>query len=423
MSDADRLLDRIEEGIVTHGGDLGGWTRRDGETLQLFDGRVTLRAKVQDDESSRDETVHAHVVTTLHEHDDEQLDACLMGLGQDREGALAEAAMIWITCVAGPIRSFLDGRPICMTCQAGVEGGDQAAGYSAGDYGLPGLRAYVGPSLARGFSDDDVVAALDDSKPWFRYAAESAAPRRVHLAKSTIVSEGRQGWRRELEIDGHEVAHQDPQWPAGVEGPEFGYLTRFAVFEFPRNSTAITRRAELDRTICHFAERLPGCESVEGLMADMVQQGFDPDFVHEAESISTIAFGRSLFEHHGVQYASTVFRARRDGRVETDVPLMSIPAYSRARALVAPLRESMTEEAFQSLCFYNAESQAIFKCMESQGEDVDLSQVTMFPCVVPDRGVSDRTMDTALAMLHAMLDRKQQAAAASNTKKPWWKFW
>ena len=43
MSDADRLLELIEEGIVQHGGDLGGWTRRNDQSLQLFDGRVTLR--------------------------------------------------------------------------------------------------------------------------------------------------------------------------------------------------------------------------------------------------------------------------------------------------------------------------------------------------------------------------------------------
>ena len=47
--------------------------------------------------------------------------ACLCGLGQDRETALSQAAAVWITCVAGPIRSFLDGKPICMTCQAGVD--------------------------------------------------------------------------------------------------------------------------------------------------------------------------------------------------------------------------------------------------------------------------------------------------------------
>src|SRR5215475_10550084 len=116
------------------------------------------------------------------------------------------------------------------------------------------------------------------------------------------------------------------------QGP--GYLTRFAVFQFPRDSAEISRRAELERTIRHFAENYSRFEAVERLMEAMISQGFDPDLVHEVAAFSTIAFGRTFFEEHGVQYPPNVIRARREGRVET-VPLMSIPAYTRARALAA----------------------------------------------------------------------------------------
>ena len=149
MSDPSCLLELIENGIVEHGGDLGGWTWHEDGTLQLFDGRVTLRSEVSEpDPSGPKGIVHAHVFTKLHEHDDEVLDACLVGIGDDRHAALAQAAMVWITCVAGPIKSFLDNKPVCMTCQAGVEGGDISKGYSPGDYGLPGLRAFRTVNLA-----------------------------------------------------------------------------------------------------------------------------------------------------------------------------------------------------------------------------------------------------------------------------------
>ena len=153
-------------------------------------------------------------------------------------------------------------------------------------------------------------------------------------------------------------------------------------------------------------------------MDEMRDRGFDPDLIHETESIATIAVGRILFEGHGVQYASTAIRARRDGRVEADVPLMSIPAYSRARALAVRLRETMAEKEFQSLCLYSAESNAILKAMNASGDDLDLTKMTMYPCVVPDRGVSDQTMDAALAALNALVERNRSAK-----KKPWWKFW
>ncbi|WP_422929502.1 hypothetical protein [Singulisphaera sp. PoT] len=419
MSASHRLLELIEECLIEHGGDLGGWTNLADDALQVFDGRVTLRAESRDPgPSPREGIVHAHVFMKLHEHEDEILDACLFGIGDDREAALKQAAGVWMVRVAGPLKSFIDNKPVCMTCQAGVQGGDPSKGYAESDYGLPGLRAYVGPAVSRGFTDDRISSAIDDSKPWFRYASESAAPRRVHLAKASISAKGKEGWRRDLEIDGHDVSHVDPDWPAGIKAPEFGYVTRFAVFEFPRNSKVISRRSELERTIRHFAENYAKHESVDQLMEEMVGQGFDPDLVHETESISTIAFGRALFEPAGVQYSPTIIRARRDGRVEAEVPLMSIPAFSRARAIAAQLRETMSQDDFQSLCCYNAESNAILQALNASGDELDLSSLQMFPSVVPDRGVSDQTMQQAVATMNALVERRRQGR-----KKPWWKFW
>ncbi|MHB1557648.1 MAG: hypothetical protein ACYC61_09230 [Isosphaeraceae bacterium] len=429
MSDSQRLLERIEEGIVAHGGDLGGWTRLDDGELKLFDGRVSLRAEVSEFGSERDDgKVHAHVFTTLHEHDDETLDACLFGMGDDRETALGQAAAIWLMCVAGPIRSFLDDKPVYMTCQAGVEGGDTSKGYCPGSYGLaPGLRAYVGPALHRGFEDQKIADRIDDTKPWFRYAAESAAPRRVHLAKALVISKGEEGWSRELEIDGHDVSYRDPEWPAGVSGPGFGYLTRFAVFEFPRNSTEIFRRAELERTIRHFAENYNKYKSVEELTRAMGDQGFAPELVHEVDSVSTIAFARMLFEPHGVRFSPTVIRARRDGQIETDVPLMSIPAYSRARAVAAQLRDTMTQEEFGDLCMYNAESQAILKALQASKVKPDLTSLKMYPCVIPDLGVGRETMEAAVGKMRETIQRERASAPQTSSrpaaeKKPWWNF-
>ncbi len=409
MSDSERLLELIENGIVEHGGDLGGWTRRVEDTLQLFDGRVTLRVVLEDDgENERDGRVHAHVLARLCEYD-EELDACVVGLGEDRESSLGEAAVIWITGVAGPIKSFLDNKPVCSACPADANGFD---------FGFLGVTAFVGASIGRGIDDEQVQAALDGRKPWFRYAAAAASPRSVHLAKATIASRGKDGWCRDLEVDGHEVAYKDASWPAGIHGPDVGYLVRFAVFAFPRDSTEIARRAELERTIEFFSMNFAGYESVDELLGQMVEQGFDADLVHEVESISTIAFGRVLFEHRGVQYSPSVIRARRDGRIEMDVPLMTLPAYTRARALASSLYGKMPKDVFQSLCCYSAESNGILQAMDGAGEDFDFSGLRLYPCVVPERGVSDETMDGALAALNELLEQSRSA-----DKKPWWKFW
>jgi hypothetical protein len=179
------------------------------------------------------------------------------------------------------------------------------------------------------------------------------------------------------------------------------------------------RRAELERTIRHFAEHFTKHKSVEELMTQMVEQGFDADLVQEAESIGTIALGRIFFEGEGIQYSSTIIRARRDGRIETDVPLMAIPAYSRARALAPTLRETMTKDDFLALCLYSAESNGITQALNAGGSSTDLTQLKFYPLVVPDLGVSQQTMDAALAMLNDLA----RMNPAATKRKPWWKFW
>jgi hypothetical protein len=292
------------------------------------------------------------------------------------------------------------------------------------------VRAYVGPTLNRGI-DQAVSATIDGAKPWFEFATAAAAPRRLHLAKVTILSDGKGGWSRNLEIDGHDVAYEDRNWLGGVPCSDVGYLTRYALFEFPVNSKVIAQRTELERAIEVFAEKYAEYESIDELIRVMVKEGFDADLVRDVESISTIAFGRTMFERHGVQYSTTVIRARRNGRVETSVPLMSLPAYTRARALAGRLFEKLGSERYQALCLYHAESSAILKAINDMGDAVDLSQLRLYPSVLPDAGVSDETMDKAMAALRAMNEEERLANAVEvvgrpvneGKKKAWWKIW
>jgi len=78
----------------------------------------------------------------------------------------------------------------------------------------------------------------------------------------------------------------------------------------------------------------------------------------------------------------------------------------------------MKREDFQSLCLYNAESNAIVKAIEAGGEKLDLSKIKMYPCVVPDRDVSDQTMNVALSKLNDLVGQNR-----SPEKKSRWKFW
>ena len=81
------------------------------------------------------------------------------------------------------------------------------------------------------------------------------------------------------------------------------------------------------------------------------------------------------------------------------------------------LSHTMSAEDFRNLCLYNAESHAILNALEATQGKADLKGMKLFPCVVPDRGVSDETMQAALAMLNDLVERSR------SKKKPWWKFW
>jgi hypothetical protein len=128
-------------------------------------------------------------------------------------------------------------------------------------------------------------------------------------------------------------------------------------------------------------------------------------------------------------YPPTIIRARGDGRVQADVPLLSVPAYSRARALAPRLEQVMEHDDFTDLCVYSAESNGILQAMDQSGKDLDLAGLTFYPCVVPDREVSDETMHAALSLQQQMVARKRPApppgtqSPAPTPAKPWWKVW
>src|SRR5262249_20395904 len=129
-----------------------------------------------------------------------------------------------------------------------------------------------------------------------------------------------------------------------------------------------------------------------------------------------------------------VIRARRDGRVETDVPLMSIPAYTRALALAVQLRETMTPDDFQNLCSYNAESVSVMmtiNALNDAGAKVDSATILLYPPIAADRDVSDETMHAAIAVVQDLMTRSRADGVqdlmprnrVAGEKKAWWKFW
>jgi hypothetical protein len=60
----------------------------------------------------------------------------------------------------------------------------------------------------------------------------------------------------------------------------------------------------------------------------------------------------------------------------------------------------------------------ILQAIEASDNDIDMSTCTLHSTVVPELGVSDQTMNEALATLNPPTERKRPSRM-----KAWWKFW
>lgn len=184
------------------------------------------------------------------------------------------------------------------------------------------------------------------------------------------------------------------------------------------SSGGMSAATRLDDAILYFALRYPSCESLEVLQDDMVHhQCFDPEHVHQVTHISTIAWGRYLFQNFGIKYPKTIIRARDDGSVESDVDLASLPAYIRAMALVDRIESSLSRHAFRVLCMYNAESRAIVKAIKALGQGLDLREITMYPVVVPDLHVQKETVQRAFDVVKRL--RQVHWPTGSTCRRTW----
>ena len=405
--EAQRVLAEIEDAVDNHGGDLGGWTKLDDDALQLFDGRATLRASVAPPEEMPNGGAHVHIVTTFADEPDAPLDACVMGLDRDRDAALRQAAARWTMTVAGPIKSWLDGREACSAARAD------------GQYGLPaGLKAYVGPALSYGSDGGLGDEAMRADLPWFAHLADACAPRRLHLAKASVSWRGDGvGWMRELEVDGHDAQVKDARWPAPPPSDlAFGFATRFAVVETP-DADFLRERAALDDAIEAWLRRYREFDRVDALQAALVADGHDERTVAEVEQQSTIAFGRAYFDHLSIAFPTVITRVRGGDRIERNVPLASLPAFNRGLAVFGRLARELDDERVQAAALYSAESSIIVQYHERTGGQADWSSLALRPLIVPDA-------DAAEATIRRAVDEMQGAALSSEPpRRPWWKFW
>jgi hypothetical protein len=472
MTDCQKLLQIVEEMVSARGEELGKIER--GDEVLLFDSRATLHIEIRDSHSAHEGDVHAHFLVSLREYEEDVLDACVCGMADTRREALKQAASIWTTAVAAPIKAFLDGQAIFTTREVRSENGDSWQDRIEGDFGLSGVRGYVGPAIARNLNDALIEANATPEKPWFRFAAEAASPRIIHLAKATVVYDPARGWLRDLEIDGHDVSCGEDVWPSDVKASGIGCLIRYAVFGFPiqqdrrsdrerlvsfdlfeRRCESIQRdrRLELDNAIQHFATRYGSYHNranspsdgfgkalaslehltlndandpLDGIKLELEASGYREDIIEDVATFLPIAFGRVYFGPYGVRFPPTFIFVQGDGRIDANIPLMSVPAYSRSRVAAIELRNTLSGDDFLAICLLGDETRLIAKALNAPGKTPAPGEMSFQPCVIFERGVSQKTIDVALAEVARLVKCGQSSGTESRSlpaKQPWWRFW
>lgn len=218
-----RLLQLIKDKLLSCGEPVVSEVQFEFEGKQLMacNRRLIVMAEVIDIEADR---IHGHVFAGLPNPKAPQgadwLDACVFGSGPSGV-AIEQAAEIWLHCVAAPILSCLSGQPVMAADHFG----------GAEPWGVPDRHGFVGPFFVRGDAgavDMDALAECDA----FRFDGYPDDTR-LHLVK-VVLQGGNRKWKRNLEIDGHAITHEDEDWSCSLPAPAAPVVgVRFAVFHKP----------------------------------------------------------------------------------------------------------------------------------------------------------------------------------------------
>jgi hypothetical protein len=418
------LVRLLADEVRTVGDELAGKVELGERHLSALNGALKLSVELHRDQRDHPSLAHAHVFAEFGRGPRANLEACIVGVGGDRDAALAEVAHNWITLAGAPILSVLHARPVLGA--AHFEG-DEA-------WGVPRGHGFLGSLAGRGVEGVFDLDALVE-EPLFTGAVELAPDGVLHLAKVTLnVAEG-PSWSRNLEIDGHAAARADDRWRLDTPPPSAPVIcTRFAVFwradqnapEFA-GAAASTREKPsrpmpwsvddaIERFVASFQEQ-PEAD-LEPVLHELLRQGVARELAEKVIVFVPLAFGRLVLDRVGVAYSSDFTRAATDGTYASKYRLDDEPIYRQA-VLLAPSYAASPRygQAFEAVCAWSGEVSIV---SDALGRNDDPRTITLGPPVISMPPAEDRKIhDVARAIAPSV---KPAAAGASRAKR-WWQFW
>lgn len=384
--------------------------------LSVADGNVRLRAIVLHDPEWHPSIAHCHVVADFGRGElAVPLEACVVGVDDDRKRALANVAQSWVAAVAGPIFSLLRAREVMGATH--FDGSER--------WGVAGCHGFAGPLIGRMIPDGFDLSVLSEA-PTFDSVAEMAPPGVLHLAKVTLRPGEGGRWVRSIELDGHAAAHEEQGWDAPVPAPANGVISQFALFHFGGQVAAVDERRRTDDAIRRFVSIFGRTGDTVSAERELLESGAaDVVLAHDVAQFVPLALGRIIFGAMGPTFSPEFVRVMSNGQTVTGLRLMRQPVFARTLSAIGhEMLAGEHREAARRLALSGPEFNAINNALNA---GVTLENSKLLPTVVPDPDASadaiERAMARHLKAPGAPPPPPAQSSATPRASKPWWRFW
>lgn len=405
MSESQIVLQALHDALAKVDPEVIGGLELKNDSLWAFQNNLRLEAIVYQDPDAHTDSAHCHIVSHLGNDTSGNLDACIVGFGDNRESAIRDAAKVWVQVVGGPVFSMLNARPVL-----GAEHFDGSQ-----IYGVAGSHGFVGTLIGRLLPGAVDLAPLIELNV-FDYADAMAPPGMMHLAKTTM-NASPNGWTRHVEINGHRASHLDNPWPVDFASPQHGIAIQFALFHYGDNPAAVAERQEIDDAIRGFVAKYAETRDLFDAEDRLAETTVGPELAHDISNAIPIAFGRVMFGDIGVEYPRDYIRITRDGLPIDGLHLMRNPVFARCKMLAFEIQESDVD-SFKEISLLGAEINTINNAMNAGSE---VSDLTLYPTIMSDYGVSNEAVDRVFqSFTKGEADAKKELPSHA---KPWWKVW
>lgn len=341
----------------------------------------SLRIQVDPDpHPGSQELSHYHVLAQIGSDDSKNLDACIVGIGETESERISDAANMWISLVAGPLLTLLNGKALLEATPFGPNS----------PHGILGSHGAVGPRLLRDYSGTLDSKSLEGIN-LFQGVDALAGAETLQLAKATLQAKNG-NWSRHLEINGHQHSYSQPAWDCGLQAPSLATVTQFALFHFAENTQWLESRRQTDKAIKEFVKGFSQTQNVASALKQLEASGFSAKVVHQVHVFTSLAFSRYLFGEFGARYSDDYFRVLADGSVESK-SLMKEAVFARSLMFSPGLQSGPLSETFQTLALLNTEFNHLNELM-NEGRTPESIQLSA--PVLADPGVDEKTLARAM---------------------------